>query len=113
MDRVQIELVLRNLVANAFEAVASLPAGDKGVTVSTHVLKGRHVVFRVSDTGTGLSPQARRHLFEPFSTNKATGMGIGLTISRAIIEAHGGSLDVPESRHGEFDVMLPIEAPGG
>lgn len=113
VDQVQIELVLRNLVANAFEAVASLPAGEKGVTVSTHVVKGRHIVFRVSDTGTGLSSQARRHLFEPFATHKATGMGIGLTISRAIVEAHGGSLAATGSRHGEFDVILPIERADG
>jgi C4-dicarboxylate-specific signal transduction histidine kinase len=109
VDQVQIELVLRNLIANAFEAVAGLPPGRKSVTVSTRMLKGRYVVFRVSDTGEGLSSQARRHLFEPFSTNKATGMGIGLTISRAIVEAHGGSLEVTDSRHGEFDVTLPIE----
>ena len=109
-DRVQIELVLRNLIANAFEAVAGLPPGKKGVTVSTRMLKGRRILFRVADTGEGMSPLTRQHLFEPFSTNKATGMGIGLAVSRAIAEAHGGSLDVTDSRHGELDLVLPAEA---
>jgi two-component system sensor kinase FixL len=110
VDRVQIELVLRNLITNAFEAVVGLPPGQKGVTVSARMLKGGHILVRVSDTGEGLSSQARRHLFEPFSTNKATGMGIGLTISRAIVEAHGGSLHVTDSAHGEFDLTLPAES---
>ncbi len=110
VDRVQIELVLRNLIANAFEAVADLPAGKKAVTVSTHMLKGRRIRFRVADSGGGMSPLTRQHLFEPFSTNKAAGMGIGLSICRAIADAHGGSLDAPDSRHGEFDLMLPTEA---
>ncbi len=110
VDRVQIELVLRNLIANAFEAVAGLPPGKKGVTVSTRVLKGERIVFRVADTGEGVSPLTRQRLFEPFSTNKPTGMGIGLAVSRAIAEAHGGSLAATKSRYGEFDLVLPTKA---
>jgi len=72
VDRVQIELVLRNLIANAFEAVADLPPGKKAVTVSTRMLKGRRILFRVVDTGEGMSPLTRQRLFEPYSTNKAT-----------------------------------------
>jgi len=110
VDRVQIGLVLRTLIANAFEAVAGLPPGKKGVTVSTRMLKGGRIRFRVADTGEGVSPLTRQRLFEPFSTNKATGMGIGLSICRAIAEAHGGSLAATDSRHGEFDLVLPTEA---
>ena len=109
VDQVQIGLVLRNLIANAFEAVADLPPGKKAVTVSTRMLKGRRILFRVADTGEGMSPLTRRRLFEPFSTNKATGMGIGLSICRAIADAHGGSLDAADGGHGEFDLMLPME----
>jgi len=66
-------------------------------------------MFRVADTGHGVSPLTRDRLFEPFTTSKATGMGIGLAISRAIAEAHGGSLVVLDSRHGEFVLELPME----
>jgi signal transduction histidine kinase len=110
VDRVQIELVLRNLITNAFEAVAGLPPGRKAVTMSTRMLRGGRILFRVVDTGEGVSPWTRQRLFEPYSTNKATGMGIGLSICRAIADAHGGSLDAVDSRHGEFALMLPAEA---
>jgi signal transduction histidine kinase len=110
VDRVQIELVLRNLIANAFEAVAGLPPGKKGVTLLTRMLKGKRILFRIVDTGEGVLPSTRQRLFEPFSTDKATGMGIGLSICRAIADAHGGSLDATDSQHGEFDLVLPTEA---
>ena len=107
-DRVQIELVLRNLVANAFEAVANLPSGERAVTVLARKTKGDRLLIRVSDSGDGIAPAVRQRLCEPFTTSKATGMGIGLAVSRAIAEAHGGSLDATSSRHGEFDLVLPI-----
>ena len=107
VDRLQIELVLRNLIANAFEAIANLPSGEKRVTLSAHEIEGKGILFRIMDTGPGVSPSARKLLFEPFSTNKPTGMGLGLAISRAIAEAHGGSLVVALTEHGEFDLMLP------
>jgi len=110
VDRVQIELVLRNLIANAFDAVAGLPPGKKTITVSTRMLKGGRIRFRVSDSGAGMSPLRRQRLFERLATNKATGMGIGLSICRAIADAHGGSLEPTASEHGEFDLMLPMEA---
>jgi len=107
VDRLQIELVLRNLIANAFEAIANLPSGEKRVTVSAHEVEGNRILFRIMDTGPGVSPSARKLLFEPFSTNKPTGMGLGLAISRAIAEAHGGSLIMALTEHGEFDLVLP------
>jgi signal transduction histidine kinase len=110
VDRVQIELVLRNLLANAFEAVAGLPAGQRKVSVSVRFIKSGRVLFRICDTGKGLSPAARQRLFEPFTSNKATGMGIGLAICRAIAEAHGGSLTAADRPHGEFELVLPTGA---
>ena len=107
VDRLQIELVLRNLIANAFEAVANLPSGEKRVTVSAHQIEDDRILFRVVDTGPGVSPSVRKLLFEPFSTNKPRGMGLGLAISRAIAEAHGGSLSVALTEQGEFDLVLP------
>jgi signal transduction histidine kinase len=111
VDRVQIELVLRNLIANAFEAVAGMPPGKKGVTVVTRMLDGdRRILFRVADTGEGISPLAQQRLFEPLSTTKPTGMGIGLAISRTIADAHGGSLNASHREHGQFDLVLPTGA---
>jgi two-component system, LuxR family, sensor kinase FixL len=106
-DRLQIELVLRNLIANAFEAVAHLPAGKKVAAVSAGKIEGGRILFRITDTGAGLSPSARELLFEPFSTTKPMGMGLGLAISQAIAEAHGGSLSAAHTKHGEFQLELP------
>jgi signal transduction histidine kinase len=107
-DRLQIELVLRNLIANAFEAIAHLPAGErKAVTVSAEAAEGSRILLRVADTGPGLSPSARELLFEPFSTTKPMGMGLGLAISQAIAQAHGGSLNAALTKHGEFHLVLP------
>jgi two-component system, LuxR family, sensor kinase FixL len=109
-DRVQIELVLRNLIANAFEAVAGMPPEKKEITVSTRMLAGNQILFRVADTGEGMSPLARQRLFEPLVSSKTMGMGIGLAISRTIADAHGGSLSVSGARHGQFDLVLPVGA---
>jgi signal transduction histidine kinase len=106
VDRLQIELALRNLLANAFEAVAQEALGNRRVTVSAEAENGS-VVFRVRDSGPGMAPAVREHLFEPFSSSKASGMGLGLAISRAIAEAHGGSLDAEKTEHGEFRLVLP------
>jgi C4-dicarboxylate-specific signal transduction histidine kinase len=107
-DRLQIELILRNLIANAFEAIANLPKGEKGVTVSARTEEGGRILFRITDTGPGLSPSARKLLFEPFSTTKPMGMGLGLAISQAIAEAHGGSLSAALTKQGEFHLLLPV-----
>jgi signal transduction histidine kinase len=107
VDRMQIELILRNLIANAFDAVAVLPPGKRGVTVSARKIGGGRVLFRVADTGPGVQASARQHLFEPFFSNKPMGMGLGLAISRDIAEAHGGSLDVARGERGEFHLILP------
>jgi two-component system sensor kinase FixL len=109
VDRLQIELVLRNLIANAFEAVANR-RGDKAVAVSAQRSENAGVVFCVADTGEGISSLIKRRLFEPLSTDKAQGMGLGLAISRAVVEAHGGTLEVAETRHGQFLLTLPAGA---
>jgi len=110
-DRLQIELVLRNLITNAFEAIAHLPAGEKkSVIVSVHETEDGQILFRIADTGPGLSPSARKLLFEPISSTKPMGMGLGLAISQAIAEAHGGSLTAALTERGEFHLLLPSMA---
>jgi len=107
VDRLQIELVLRNLIANAFDAVGGLPPEKRAVSVSARQIEGGRVLFRITDSGPGVLASARAQLFEPFSSSKPAGMGLGLAISRAIAEAHGGSLNVALTEHGEFQLALP------
>jgi signal transduction histidine kinase len=107
IDRLQIELVMRNLIANAVEALQA--AGQPGARVNVQAGRdgGGHVRVVVADNGPGLEPALRDIVFEPFVSGKPTGLGLGLAISRAIAEAHGGSLDAHAADHGEFHLVLP------
>lgn len=90
-DRVQLEQVLINLYSNAIEAMRSTPAGARVLTVGTG-LEGGRLFVTVRDTGPGVEPQALERLFDPLFTTKADGIGLGLSISRSIVEVHGGQL---------------------
>ncbi|HVQ10071.1 MAG TPA: ATP-binding protein [Allosphingosinicella sp.] len=94
VDSVQIRQVLVNLLRNALEAMAGREAaGAARVTISTGLRPDGMVEFSISDTGPGLSPEVRERLFEPFFTTKTNGMGIGLSVCRRLIEAHGGTIE--------------------
>jgi two-component system sensor kinase FixL len=109
VDRLQIELVLRNLITNAFEAVGS-GSGDQGrVTVFAERQDSQHVRIVISDSGPGVPRGIGDRVFEPFVSGKSSGMGLGLAVSRAIAEAHGGTLDALPAAHGEFHLVLPFE----
>jgi C4-dicarboxylate-specific signal transduction histidine kinase len=110
VDRLQIELVLRNLMANAVEAAASQPGAQVAVSARRH--DAQHLRIVISDNGPGVPPGAGARVFEPFVSGKPTGMGLGLAVSRAIAEAHGGTLDVRASSHGEFHLVLPVSTRG-
>jgi signal transduction histidine kinase len=88
-DRVQIQQVLINLVLNALDAVAELPEGRRWVGVSVFQ-DPAHVGLTVQDRGHGIAPEALPVLFDSFFSTKATGMGLGLSIVRTLVEAHGG-----------------------
>jgi signal transduction histidine kinase len=117
-DRLQIELVLRNLLANALEAVQEQPAGKRRITLSARRLDGKArargaggagcLQLTVEDSGKGVSQALAARLFEPFVSSKASGLGLGLVLSRAIMEAHGGSLWAEVSGHGIFRLALPL-----
>lgn len=101
-DRIHIQQVVLNLVRNAIEAMAGRPVRELTVRVSA---EGNMARLCVGDTGTGLTHAARESLFEPFFTTKEGGMGIGLPISRTIIESHGGQLWA-EDREGGGTLFL-------
>lgn len=94
IDRVQIQQVVLNLVRNAMEAMEEVT--HRELTVSTVAATPGWARVTVRDTGPGLSDAVRDKLFQPFVTTKAAGMGLGLSICRSIIEAHGGSLEIAD-----------------
>jgi two-component system sensor kinase FixL len=87
---VQIQQVLLNLIRNAIEAMHG--CAQKELVVETVLLDEGMVEVRVADTGSGLAEEIVSRLFQPFVTTKPTGMGVGLSISKRIIEAHGGEM---------------------
>ena len=89
-DKVQVQQVLLNLVRNAIDAMESVPTRE--LVVSTATAPGSMIEISVSDTGGGIAPEIAEQLFQPFVTTKRHGMGVGLSISRTIIESHGGSI---------------------
>ncbi|WP_422002725.1 two-component system sensor histidine kinase NtrB [Reyranella sp.] len=97
-DRIQIQQVLVNLIRNAMEVMME-SANDRRLEIATVAESGGLVEVSVADTGAGLAPEVARHLFQPFVTTKSKGMGLGLSICRTIVEAHGGKIWV-ESRPG-------------
>lgn len=108
VDRVQVQQVLTNLMRNAMEAMRDGP--ERTLTLRTRVVDSMLNVI-VEDTGTGISPEVASRLFQPFVTSKASGMGIGLSISRRIIRAHGGDITVEGNAHGgaTFTFTLPLD----
>ena len=90
-DRVQLQQVMLNLIMNASEAMAAVPGDGRRLTVRTQ-RTGRHVHIAFIDRGTGFPEALHEKLFEPFYTTKAQGLGLGLSISRSIVTAHGGKL---------------------
>lgn len=113
VDRVQIEIVLHNLLGNALEAIVSSESERRLLVVSAEA-QDRQVRICVTDTGPGIDELVAARLFEPFATGKAKGMGLGLNISRSLVEAHGGRLVLAESRPGRtrFCFTLPIAEEG-
>jgi len=111
-DSVQIEQVVINLVKNACEAVCDGEAADRNVWIQTRNTPDNEVEVLVRDAGPGLTAGAAKRAFEPFFTTKVKGMGMGLSISRSIIEAHGGRIQVQPNDSGgvTFSFSLPITA---
>ena len=91
-DRVQLQQIVLNLIMNAVEAMSDAPTGPRDLLISTAEDQSDGVLVAVRDSGPGLNPESLERLFDPFYTTKASGMGMGLSICRSIVEAHGGRL---------------------
>jgi C4-dicarboxylate-specific signal transduction histidine kinase len=109
-DRIQLQQVLLNLIINATEAMKETREAPRELTVSTALGGSDKVVVAVRDTGPGLDQRQLEGMFEPFYTTKHEGMGMGLTISRSIIENHGGRIWATpnDPRGATFQFTLPL-----
>jgi len=114
-DRVQLQQVLVNLVANGIDAMRSVGDRRRQLQIGVRVVESDGVLITVEDTGPGVAADARDRIFEPFFTTKPSGMGLGLSVCRSIIESHGGRVWAsPGSPHGtRFQVVLPAYDAGG
>ena len=109
VDRLQIDTVLHNLLANAIDALKSAESEQRRISVNA-TLSSSAVRITVSDTGPGLPPELARGVFRPFTTTKPEGMGLGLAISRSIVENHGGRLTAERTDRG---AALSFTLPAG
>jgi signal transduction histidine kinase len=107
VDKVQIQQVLVNLIRNAVEAMQASPRRE--LLIRTGMSGEGMVEVGVADSGPGLAPEMREKLFQPFVTTKAAGMGVGLSICRGIVEAHGGRMWLADHSEGaDFRFTLPV-----
>lgn len=107
-DRVQIGTVLHNLLVNAFDALAE--RADGVVSIQATPAGSDRILFCVQDNGPGIAAELRTRLFDSFVTTKPDGMGLGLAISRTLVEAHGGALWLEEAPPTRFCFTLPAQA---
>ncbi len=112
-DFIQIQQVIVNLIKNACEALEN-SSGDRRLELRTRV-ESSQVELEVRDNGPGIPPEIAARLFEPYTSSKVDGMGLGLTICRTIVESHGGSIRVASelARGAAFRLSLPALEPRG
>ena len=113
-DKVQVEQVLLNLIRNGVEAIQGAGVDDGRLVLQTRVLPTGAVEVTVTDNGPGVDSGASSRIFDPFQTTKEAGMGMGLSISRSIIEAHGGKLWLADAsgKGAVFGFELPLSGTG-
>jgi signal transduction histidine kinase len=107
-DRVQMQQVILNLLINAIEAMSEISEGPRELLISTRDTETDGVLVAVRDSGPGIAPESVDRLFESYYTTKPTGLGMGLSICRSIIEAHGGQMwaaaNVPQGAVFQFTI---------
>jgi C4-dicarboxylate-specific signal transduction histidine kinase len=108
-DRVQLQQVVLNMILNAVEAMGSVQEGPRELSISTEQTQANGVLVAVRDSGPGIDPENIERVFEAFYTTKSSGVGMGLSICRSIIDAHGGRLwaEPNEPRGAVFQFTLP------
>ena len=108
-DQVQLQQVIMNLVVNSMDAMAAIPNG-RTVIGRTEMNGGSFAVVSISDSGPGIPTEKLNEVFDPFFTTKQQGMGIGLSISRTIVEAHNGRIWAENQMEGGavFRLSLPL-----
>ena len=111
-DRIQLQQVMLNLIVNAVEAMLTIADRQRALLITSESFNDNDVRIAVTDNGPGIDAQRALHVFDAFSTSKPEGMGMGLAISRSIIDAHGGRLwTEANDQHGAtFQFTLPIAA---
>jgi C4-dicarboxylate-specific signal transduction histidine kinase len=114
-DRIQLQQVILNLLLNAIEALTGIADRARHLVVRSEVQDGNRVRISVRDNGIGINTGTMARLFEPFFTTRAQGIGMGLAISRSIIESHGGRLwaDSTENEGADFQFTLPRQEGAG
>jgi PAS domain S-box-containing protein len=112
-DRVQLQQVMMNLVVNGIDAMKDVN-GTRELAITSRA-EGEHILISVSDTGVGLPAQQAHHIFDAFFTTKAHGIGMGLSISRSILDSHGGRLwaaeNVPRGARFSFTLPCAVDSP--
>lgn len=113
-DPIQIQQCLLNLLMNAFDAMARIRSGARDVTITVAPEKPGWIQVSVVDTGAGIDPSVADRIFEPFVTTKTEGMGLGLLVTRSIVEGHGGRIWFTPGASGgsTFTFTLPMEQGG-
>jgi C4-dicarboxylate-specific signal transduction histidine kinase/ABC-type uncharacterized transport system substrate-binding protein len=109
-DRVELQQVMLNLILNGIEAMSAIIGRDRELTITSSMNGGGQVLVTVQDSGVGLDPEQARRIFDPFVTTKPSGLGMGLSISRTILEAHGGRLwaEPNQGPGARFQFTLPV-----
>jgi signal transduction histidine kinase len=114
-DRILLQQCILNLLLNAFDAVANVARDQRKVTIEVARNERRWVMVAVCDAGPGIDPSVAGRLFEPFVTTKTSGMGLGLLVTRSIVEEHGGKISAQPRKEGGtiFTFTLPIAENSG
>ena len=110
-DRVQLQRVVIGLLSNAIESLGASEDRPRRISIRSAPLRGHGVVLEISDNGVGIAREDMAHIFDPFFTTKSTGAGLGLSLCRVIVEAHGGGLWA--SRGEDHGATFHLELPGG
>jgi signal transduction histidine kinase len=108
-DRVQLQQVVLNLILNAVEAMSSVEEGARELSISTELSQTNGILVAIADSGPGIDPEHLDRVFAPFYTTKTSGIGMGLSICRSIIDAHRGRLwaEANRPRGAIFQFTLP------